>query len=88
MENIGNLVSHLFKARYFPKCDFLDSIIGHNPSYVWRSIWNSKFLVQNGYKWSIGSGENILVRGQNWLHDYTLLNNPWPPNAIVDNLKV
>lgn len=35
-----NLVTRLYKAKYFPKCDFLDSVIAHNPSYVWRSIWN------------------------------------------------
>lgn len=28
----------VFKARYFPRRDFLNSVVGHNPSYVWRSI--------------------------------------------------
>ncbi|MCH80360.1 replication protein A 70 kDa dna-binding subunit, partial [Trifolium medium] len=41
-----NLITKLLKARYFPKCDFLEANIGHNPSYVWRSIWRSKFIVQ------------------------------------------
>jgi hypothetical protein len=31
----SNLITKLFKAKYFPKSDFLDSSIGHNPSYVW-----------------------------------------------------
>jgi len=34
----SSLVSRLFKARYFPNSDFIGSNIGHNPSYVWRSI--------------------------------------------------
>jgi hypothetical protein len=30
----GALITRLFKAKYFPNCDFIDSSIGHNPSYV------------------------------------------------------
>jgi len=29
-----NIATRLFKMKYFNKCDFLDSKIGHNPSYV------------------------------------------------------
>jgi len=28
------LVTKLFKARYFPRNDYLDAKIGHNPSFV------------------------------------------------------
>nr|GMD66312.1 uncharacterized protein LOC109166477 [Ipomoea batatas] len=33
-----SLVAQILKARYYPKGDFLDANIGHNPSYSWRSI--------------------------------------------------
>lgn len=46
MMNPDNLFSRLYKSRYFPNYDFLDSAIRHNPSYVWRNIWSSKFVVQ------------------------------------------
>jgi hypothetical protein len=36
-----SLVSRIFKARYFPTRSFLNANIGHNPSYVWRSILRS-----------------------------------------------
>jgi hypothetical protein len=42
------LIAKLYKARYFSKCSFLDSSLGHNPSFVWRSICNSKFLLKAG----------------------------------------
>jgi hypothetical protein len=29
-----SLITKLLKAKYFPKCDFFDSSIGHNPSFV------------------------------------------------------
>ncbi|XP_058784657.1 uncharacterized protein LOC131659487 [Vicia villosa] len=83
-----SLVSRLYKARYFPHYDFLNSNIDHNPSYVWRSIWSSKFVIKGGLKWSIGSGENISVWDPFWLVDGSSLTNPWPNNLVVDNFKV
>jgi hypothetical protein len=43
------LFTKLFKAKYFPRSDFHEASIGHNPSYVWRSIWSSKFMVKGGH---------------------------------------
>jgi hypothetical protein len=51
----GTLITKLFKAKYFPNSDFFGSSIGHNPSYVWRSIWSAKIIVQEGCKWNIGT---------------------------------
>jgi hypothetical protein len=39
MTELHNIVTRLFKAKYFNQRDFLDFKIGHNPSYLWRSIW-------------------------------------------------
>ncbi|XP_058741946.1 uncharacterized protein LOC131614368 [Vicia villosa] len=75
MTNPDNLVTKLFKARYFPNCDFLDSGIGHNPSYVWRSVWSSKFLIRGGLPtkrnntfstvlWSLWKCRNNLIWNQ------------------------
>ena len=30
----NSLVYHVFKARYFPTCDFVDVSLGNNPSYT------------------------------------------------------
>jgi hypothetical protein len=70
------LVTKLFKAKYFPRSDFLEASIGHNPSYVWRSIWSSKFVVKGGHHWSIGTGHNISAWDHNWLSDGTIMNKP------------
>jgi hypothetical protein len=43
------LISKLFKARYFLHCDFLTSKLGHNRSFVWRSIFNSKIYSKSWY---------------------------------------
>lgn len=38
LNNQTSLVSRVYKARYYPRCDFLNASIGNNPSFVWRSI--------------------------------------------------
>jgi len=63
------LVSRLFKARYFPHTDFLNSRIGVNPSYVWRSIFSAKMVVQQGARWRIRTGANIPLFSVPWLKD-------------------
>jgi hypothetical protein len=59
-----SLVSRMFKARYFPNNSFLTAIIGHNPSYVWRSIHRARFVVRGGARWSIGAGDTIRILGE------------------------
>lgn len=38
-------VSRIFKARYFPNNIYFTTQIGHNPSYMWRSILRARFIV-------------------------------------------
>jgi hypothetical protein len=54
MTNPDILISKIYKVKYFPRCDFLDANLGHNPSFVWRSICNSKFILRAGSRWRIG----------------------------------
>lgn len=38
LTNTHSLVCRILKARYFPNSGFLLATLGHNPSYIWRSI--------------------------------------------------
>ncbi|KAL8157814.1 hypothetical protein AgCh_002506 [Apium graveolens] len=38
----NSLASTVNKAKYFPKTDFMNSSLGHNPSFIWRSIFEAK----------------------------------------------
>lgn len=44
----NSLVGRIFKVRYFPKGNFLEAELGHNPIYLWRSVLGSKDLIQKG----------------------------------------
>ena len=38
MTNPSSLIAPIYKAKYFPRCDFLSAKLGHKPNYVWRSL--------------------------------------------------
>ncbi|XP_024642261.2 uncharacterized protein [Medicago truncatula] len=65
--NTDSLVSKIFKARYYPNGNYLDAKLGHNPSFVWRSIFSAKVVVRQGARWKIGNGFNIPIVSEPWI---------------------
>ena len=62
-----SLVFKVFKAKYFPDCDFVNASMGNNPSYIWRSLMAAQRVVEQGMRWQVGNGTNIRVWGDKWL---------------------
>ena len=48
--NLESLISQIFKARYFPHTYVLKAALGHNPSFVWRSLMAAKHIIVRGSK--------------------------------------
>lgn len=67
IQNPESLVARLLKAKYYPNSDFLDSKIGSRSSFVWRSIYGAKVLLQQGLLWRVGNGFSINIWGDRWL---------------------
>lgn len=61
------LSSRILKARYFPHTEFLNAPVGCRPSYVWRSIWGSRWVIEKGSKWIIGDGSGVNIWKDPWL---------------------
>jgi hypothetical protein len=61
MSNPYSLNACIYKARYFPRCNFLQSNLGHKPSCVWRSLCQSKFIMKAGSRWKIEDDNAISV---------------------------
>jgi len=59
LETNNTKVSKVFKARYFLRGNFVDAKLGHNLSYVWRTIHASHILVRGGLVWRLGDGSQI-----------------------------
>lgn len=80
MQHPDKLVSQVFKARYYPNGSFLNAKVGHNPSYVWRSVIEAQALLKQGLGCRIGSGTMINILDDPWLPSaqeaYVQTNNP------------
>lgn len=48
INNVNPLVTQLMKTKYYPRSDFLQALVGENPSYVWRSIVEAQEVVAQG----------------------------------------
>jgi hypothetical protein len=87
-----SLITRLLKAKYFPRSDYFGASLGHNPSYVWRSIWSAKDVIRRGFQWSIGTGERIPVWDHPWLSNAarilpsTRQHLDWPSMTVSDLL--
>ncbi|XP_074376896.1 putative mitochondrial protein AtMg00310 [Apium graveolens] len=90
LSNPDSMVSKLFKARFYPKGNFLTAATSNNPSYVWRSICEAKPLLISGVRWLVGSGESISIKNQPWLDDaanpYIISDSPTFENNTVASL--
>ncbi|XP_050233408.1 uncharacterized protein LOC126681895 [Mercurialis annua] len=62
-----NLMVKVFKAKYFPNCSFLEAKLGSNPSYVWRSIFESQEVMKLGARVRIGDGWSTRIWRDPWL---------------------
>ena len=65
-----------FKARYFPRCHFLDLVDSSNSLYVWKSIMSAIPILRSGCYWRVGNVESIRVSTDKWLPNY-------PSNKIL-----
>ncbi|KAA3453480.1 reverse transcriptase [Gossypium australe] len=66
-----SLVAQVFKAKYYSNSDFLNSRLGNSCSYVWRSIWATKDILQRGLIWRVGTGQDISISEDAWIPNYS-----------------
>ena len=67
LSNPNSLVSWVYKAKYFPHDDVLNSKKGSNLSYVWRSIHNNLKIIRKGTRWRVGNNKRIHIWEDRWL---------------------
>ncbi|KAM6566616.1 hypothetical protein CsatA_025744 [Cannabis sativa] len=90
LTNEDSLVSKIYKARYYPSGSFLNATLGHNPSFIWKSILEAQGLVKVGVRKSIGNGDNVSILLDPWLPDpsnpFVLSDHPGLVNQKVSSL--
>jgi hypothetical protein len=63
----GSLLSRIMCEKYYPNSSFMHALLGHNPSYAWRSFVASKDILKKGLQWRIGNGISTKIWGDQWL---------------------
>ncbi|XP_019170153.1 PREDICTED: uncharacterized protein LOC109165716 [Ipomoea nil] len=80
-----SLVAKVYKARYFPKTNFIDATVGNSPSYCWRNIMAAHGLVCGGIRRRIGNGETIMIGKDPWLLDLDYKIHTGLPHNIYES---
>jgi len=88
MHDSNSLLTRTLKAKYFPRRDFLEAPLGHNPSYTWRSLWSTQSLLTLGHRWKIGDGSKINMWSMPWIRDLPSCKPLTPPPPQYGDVTV
>lgn len=83
-----SLLTRCLKARYFPRCSFLQAKLGYSPSYSWRSIIKGGCIIRDGAKWTIRDGRSVNVLGYPWIPNQPFLTHPSPSSLVLQDIHV
>ncbi|CAH9127293.1 unnamed protein product [Cuscuta epithymum] len=67
LSNPESLMARVLKARYFPNSEFLKAKLGNNPSYIWRSIFETQGVLKENIRRRVGNGREVQVWADAWL---------------------
>lgn len=67
IHNPNSLLARVLKSKYFRDKDIMDAELGHNPSFVWRSLMWSRELIQKKLCWRVGDGNSISIKRDAWI---------------------
>lgn len=84
----GSLLGEVLKSRYYPRGNFMEAVVGHQPSYVWRSILNARKTLDLGSKWIIGNGQTTRIWKDRWVGDGSLIKSRLAHNILEDDACV
>lgn len=88
IQNPESLLESIMRAKYFPNSSFLNASLGHNPSYVWRSLIWGRELLKNGLRWRVGSGSAIRAFLDPWFMRPITFKLITIPDSHYENLTV
>ena len=93
LQEQDSLTYRCFKARYFPRCNFLEASDAPNSSFVWKSLTAAQPLLKKGCCWRVGDGSSIRVTKDKWIlnHPTNMVIHPpleeewdWRVSDIID----
>ena len=67
IQNPDSLALKILKEKYFPHASFLNTHLGRQPSFIWRSFWNARCLLEEGLSWRVGDWTKIGIWSNKWV---------------------
>ncbi|OMO70912.1 reverse transcriptase [Corchorus capsularis] len=68
INNPSSLCFRVLRAKYFSSGQFLNTRLGSNPSFLWRSLLAGRDVLVEGSRWRIGLGDLDVWRDR-WLNN-------------------
>ncbi|CAL1374304.1 unnamed protein product [Linum trigynum] len=62
-----SLIARILRAKYHKRSSILEANVGHNPSFVWRSLFTAQEFLHRGLRWRIGNGDSVRIWGDKWI---------------------
>lgn len=59
--NLDSLTARILKEKYYKDGDILNAKLGVCSSHIWRSIWGSRYLIQELMRWRVRNGVKIKI---------------------------
>ena len=76
MQAKDSLLYGCYKAKYFPRCSFLEAVESPNCSFVRRSIMAAQEILKQECCWRVGDGSAIQVTKDMWILNH-------PTNMVI-----
>ena len=91
LQTNSTLPFRVYKAKYFPWCNFVEVSLGLRLSYAWQSLVVAQGVIRRGMRWQVGNGTRIRVWRDKWIprpSTYKVLTTERPnsENALVCEL--
>lgn len=61
LRNSGSLIFKVLRSKYFKDEDFLNAIVGSNPSLTWTGVTWDRDLFKKGFRWKVGNDNCINI---------------------------
>lgn len=62
-----SLMAKVIKARYYPKSELGEAKRGTNSSFLWKSLYAVRDMINKGSMWKIGDGNSVEIWGDCWV---------------------
>ncbi|XP_075649960.1 uncharacterized protein LOC142620482 [Castanea sativa] len=84
----NSLFYKVFKAKFFLDSSIMECNSSNKGSYAWKSILQSRHVIDVGVVWRIGDGQSVQIREANWIPSLPATRTTSPPVGLPSSSMV